>query len=128
MRPTIDPANDFIRLSKRGEHGLAALGVEGGTVVRRRAIVDAASTMQPLNEPSEMHFLARAVINGRNVVCLCLKYNGSLRTGKKSTVIIRAVFEPEEAEQLLEANKGLAPFAERIITGATSAKYHYQGN
>ena len=125
MKPTIDPLETHISVSRQADSVIDRLGIcrpEDNFRVRRRCVVDAAFVgFEPIEELQETHFLARATLASRPVVLLCMTFAGSPRGDKKQSAIIRGVFTPERAAELTALRKGLAPFVNETY-GRTAGK------
>lgn len=114
-----------ITIGRQADSDFAALGVcpgEKNFRERRRIVVDAVRQLaEPLPACREVQYLARTVVDGREVVLLCIGIVGSALGDRDQTTIVRGAFTPERTAELMSLGRGLAPFANELC-GRRSAK------
>lgn len=119
------PAATQITIGRGADADFAALGIcpgEENFRERRRIVVDAFRQFaEPLPACREVQYLARTVVDGREVVLLCICHEGSTLGDRDQTTIVRGAFTPERTAELMALRRGLAPFANELC-GRRSAK------
>jgi len=115
----LDPNEAYISLSRNAGDLLRRLGVatsdENADEIKR-CILGAISKgdVRIVQQTKEIHFLSEATLRGISCFLLCVSREGSPAGNKRFTTTISGVMLPEDANELLRINKGLAPIGRTI--------------
>jgi len=124
MQLKVDPNRSHVRVTNIAQFLLREIGVSQTMRARRRDVVKAAKTFEPMGGVYEVHWLAKAVIDGQDVVLLLAKHPGAPWGDRDETVSVRGAFTPEHAAELLAQGNGLPPFIQYV----KEANAYYENN